>query len=391
MKYMNEFQEKRICDETEAKQLFSIISANDIWQKCYTKELNVMPVDNAPILMDTVRTTVKISPTVTDESMVQCMEGNNLGLQLPFSNGFVGYPVGDTAYNTLIHRAGYQNSPVLTLLTEKTSQKPMSPLDKSNVLNLGLKYFQNKVLVLIRDEKVRAVLSGDEADYSVLPYDELLDTFSDGLRNQFKNVKFMESSLSHEYFITTYQISDMSLTKGITRILSGLSDERVSASVKLISSDVGISGANIYPYIRDGYKERMIGLPLTLTHKNYHGISDFADNVYKIMSMFQDAAEKLEHMDQKKIKYPAGCLLRIAKQIGLPKKLACETAPIFETSYGNNTYQIDVYWALYDILDQYDSYSQGGLSSARRLSLEEGICRIAFSNMSDYDIPFQWE
>lgn len=391
MKNLNEENEKILLVEAAAENLFEKICSTDVWQRCYTNELEVVPIDNAPILMQEIRQKMNISNEVSDESMSECMESLNLGIMVPGDTGYTGYPLGSTAFGSLIQRAGYQNSPVLSLLTAKQVQNPMSPVDKADVLNKGFKCFKNKSLCLIRDEKVRAVLSGDDADYSVLPFDQLLKTFKEELNNQFTDVSFSQAVASNDYFSVMYAIKDKSLNQSIKDAFSkcGIDISSMTARCMLRSSDVGFSGANIYPYIAGKGKERMIGTPISLTHKNQHSIADFRDNVAQVMSMFKAAADKIGEMQQTKVKNPAGCLLRIAKHVGLPKKIACESAPIIEAQYGSNCLQCDIYWAIYDIFDK--AIEDNKLSEARKIALEEGISRIVFSNMEDYDLPFQWE
>lgn len=391
MKNLQENQEKIFLTEEPALKLFNDVCATDIWQRCYTNEIEVVPIDNAPILMENIRQKWNIPAEVSDESISECMESINLGINVPQTNGYVCYPVGDTAFSSLIQRAGYQNSPVLSLLTAKQSQMPMSSLNKSSVLNMGFKCFKNKSLCLIRDEKIRAVLSGDESDYSVLPFNDLAKVFKDELRLQFNDVEFFQAVASNEYFSLMYTINDKTLNDTIrdTFYQCGIDISFMTARCLLRSSDVGFSGANIYPYIAGKGKERMIGSPLSLTHKNQHSVDDFRNNVKQVMSMFKEAEEKIKIMQQTKVKNPSGCILRIAKHVGLPKNLSCEAAPIIEAQYGNNCFQCDIYWAIYDIFDK--AVETGRLSEARKIALEEGISRIVFSNMSDYDLPFQWE
>lgn len=391
MKNLHEGQEKIILIEEAANDLFDKVCGTDVWQRCYTNELVVVPIDNAPILMDSIRQRLGVAKEVSDESMSECMESLNLGIKIPETNGYSCYPLGDTAFGSLIQRAGYQNAPVLSLLTAKQAQNPMSPMNKSSVLNMGFQCFKNKSLCLIRDEKVRAVLSGDESDYSILPFDELATAFKEELCSQFKEVEFSQAVASNEYFSTMYAIKDKALNNSIRDafLKCGIDTSGMTIRCLLRSSDVGFSGANIYPYIAGKGRERMIGTPLSLTHKNQHSVADFRANVNQVMSMFKEAADKIDAMQQTKVKNPSGCLLRIAKHVGLPKKLACESAPVIEAQYGSNCYQCDIYWALYDIFDQ--TVEDGKLSEARKIALEEGISRIVFSNMADYDLPFQWE
>lgn len=388
MKNLNEVDERCFLSEKEALDFYANVCNTDIWKRCYTNELEAMPIDNAPILMEQIITTLGIAPDVSTTSIQECMESYNLGLNVPFDNGLVCYPIGDTAFSTLIQRAGYQNSPVLTGLNEKNSQKVMAPCDKASVLNTGFKCFKNRALVLIRDEKVRAVLSGDETDYSILRYNELVTVFKDELAKQFKGVSFEEAYASHSSFTTVYSFHDEQVYNAVEHIFAKKLN-KIRTAVRMTSSDVGLSGANLYPYIIADGRTFLIGQPLSLTHKDRHSVDDFRDNAAKVMSMFKDAEEKLEKMETAKVRNVAGCFLRAAKQVGLPKGICCEYAPTLENLYGTRCYQIDIYWALYDMLEKYLSGSDA--TNARKLALEEGISRVVFSNMADYDLPFQWE
>lgn len=391
MKNLHETQEQMLLSEEGALNLFEKVCKTDVWQRCYTSELQALPIDDAPILMEEIRKKMNIAADVTDESMTENMESLRIGLSIPFDTEKRSYPLGETAYSSLIQRAGFGTSPALINLTEKASQKTMSPLARANVINEGINIFRNKALILIRDEKVRAVLSGDESDYSVIPFDQVVSVLKTYLVGQFNGVQFESAFASHLYFGITYQISDEKLIQGINRIFSnvGINTGKLKAAIRLVSSDVGLSGVNLYPYVHGNGQTFMVGTPLSLTHKNQNGLTEFANNCSKIMAMFKDSEARFQEMEQKKVNHVYGMFVRIAKQAGLPKKLSCEKAETLEAMYGANARQIDIFGGLYEVLEDYDAEKQ--LTNERRLTLEEGISRVVFSRMEDYDMPFQWE
>lgn len=190
MKNLSETNELCFLKEEAAETFFQKVCATDNWRPCYTKELRVIPIDNAPILEQSIRDQMLISAEVSSESLKENMESLNIGLQIPFDNGYVGYPLGNTAYGTLVQRAGFQCSPVLFVTKDKVSQNAMAPIKKAEVLNMGLSCYKNLSLVLIRDEKVRAVLSGDESDYVVLPFDKLFEALKTRLHEMYTGVSF---------------------------------------------------------------------------------------------------------------------------------------------------------------------------------------------------------
>lgn len=390
MKNLNEVEEIVVSNELDAIDLIEAVEANDIWQRCYTNELKVFPLENLPLFMDTIRSDNGIGPEVSDNSMEECMKSLSLGLKVPFSSGLKAYPLGDTAFGTLMQRAGFQSASVLNAFKAKVSQTIMTPENKAGVLNLGLECFANKSLVLIRDEKIRAVLSGDSTDYSILPFGELNQTLKDELRKKYRTVLFQQGIFSHEMFVMKYRICEASLETEIRDVLSntGILFNNMEVMIRLSSSDVGNSCASIHPFVTMDGRERLIGKPLSLTHKNNHCINDFKNKCQGVFAIFSEAATKLEEMSRKRIAHPKGLFLRIAKQVGLPKKLSCEEAENFVAMFPNPM-QIDAYWKIYETFDTYAANSK--MSQLSLFDIEEGIVRTMFTNMEVHDIPFEWE
>lgn len=395
MKNLNENAEKILLEEQPALDLFNQIVRDDKWIRCYTNEIKAVPIENIPILIADFREKNRVGDEVTDESIQECMVALNLGVNVPTESGYRAYPIGDTALGSMVRRAGYNDAPVLMQLQPKESRRRMAAEDKAKILNLGYEVHKNKSLILIRDEKVRAVLSGDEQDYQVMPVNALVQTMRDQLGSIFPSVTFSIAFASHEFFGVTYQLDGPELRNSIhsfAGILSraGLDPNALHGAARLLTSDVGLSGANLYPYLEGAGRAIMLGAPLTLSHKGANSLNDFRANVSKLLAMFKDAEAKICSMDNIPVKNIGGMLRRLAKAAGLPKKLSCEAAEQLEEQRAGNCYQTDVFFTLYDILEDYDA-DNGGLPVSRRIPLEEGISRVAFGNMSEADLPFQWE
>lgn len=392
MKLIKDEQERIFLDESSAVDFFQQQEARDIWKTCFTQELTAFPIPGLQSILhsaDSVRQEYALNDDISDESIEETISGTKLGLQLPLVK-MESYPISQTAFTTLMQRAGYAASPVILSQKEKNNQREMSPADKANVLNIGLNCYGNKSLVLIRDEKVRAVLSGDESDYSRLPVTDLYEKMRSVLDDIYPNWSFETASASHLYSTILVSLNDTNLENEILQIFqkAGL---RVKGKpmVRLITSDVGLSGANLYPILKERTgSEFGLGIPLSLTHNNRHNAEDFRKNVQQITAMFRESKEKLTDMMTAPINHPGGCLRAIAKKCLLPKKLVCNMAADFEAMY-KKCYEIDVYYALFDILATYET--ENDISATRTLALQESIARVAFSKMSDYDYEFNWE
>ena len=135
------------------------LSMASSWRRCKVKDLHVEPLDPAsPLYGHPAAFAAGTSEDAIEDTAA------NLGLALNVDGSI--YPVRSTAYKTLTERAKI-NGTALPKLSRK---------DLANVLNACLSVHNSDALLLIRNEKVAAVHSGDETDYSVLPMDDLLVT-----------------------------------------------------------------------------------------------------------------------------------------------------------------------------------------------------------------------
>ena len=69
-------------------------------------------------------------------------------------------------------------------------------------------------MVLTRHEKVTAIHSGDEKDYSILPISELLGELIAHLDSKYPGYKFVEGSESHDMTIATFVMPNQAKTMG---------------------------------------------------------------------------------------------------------------------------------------------------------------------------------
>ena len=129
-------------------------SKDSQWVRCKVNELQIEPLDaNSPLYS----CSLPMAPGVTRDAVDDTAE--NLGLAMDIDGAI--YPIRTTAYKSLLDRAKIGGT-----VLPKLSRKVLS-----DVLNECLKLYPSDALILIRDEKVSAVHSGDAVDYSVLPID----------------------------------------------------------------------------------------------------------------------------------------------------------------------------------------------------------------------------
>ena len=385
MKNLLENEEMTLLNEQDALELVDSVCTTDIWRCIPADELKSVEIPNMPIFVDQIRKDYNISKNVSDESILEVMtSGMQLGLEVP--DGI--FPIGDTGFASVLARAGFQQSSALSGLQEKRNFIPLAPNERSVIVNLGLKtQKESELKILIRDEKVRYVGS---SDYSIIAANELFRELKKGLISRFSEVNFVSASASHEYFSIVYEMTDKELIKNFKSVLerNGLFCEDLRIALRLVTSDVGISAVSLVPALIADSVRRVIGAPLCVTHKDGHNIDNFNEKLSLVYAMFNDCEKALEEMEEKKLINPKGCFLRIAKSIGFPKKLSLMKMEDFLEKFRNPT-QLDLYWQIYDLYDDFDAES-GGLTQTQILDLEEGISRCIFGGIDNYDFPYDW-
>ena len=163
------------------------LSMASSWRRCKVKDLHVEPLDSAsPLYGHPAAFAAGTSEDAIEDTAA------NLGLALNVDGNI--YPVRGTAYKTLTERAKVGG----------TALPKLSRKDLANVLNACLPVHNSDALLLIRNEKVSAVHSGDETDYSVLPMDELLVTLEKKLGERFPGFVFESGYTDHAYNLVIY-------------------------------------------------------------------------------------------------------------------------------------------------------------------------------------------
>ena len=162
---------------------------NSRWIRCKVADLQVEPLGESSPLIGNLSA---FAAGTSQEAVKDTAE--NLGLAMRV-NGEL-YPVRMTAYKSLLDRAKIGGTALPKLSREVLAE----------VLNECLKLYSADALLLIRDEKISAVHSGDEVDYSVLPIDELLKALQAKLDARFSGNEFESGYCDHSLVSASWRI-----------------------------------------------------------------------------------------------------------------------------------------------------------------------------------------
>jgi len=346
---------------------------SSIWHRCQVNRLEVEPLDKTSPLYGSLS---NFAPGITQQAVDDTAE--NLGLAMRVDG--LCYPVRDTAYKSLLDRAKITG----------TSLAKLSRDVLANVLNACLNLYSAEALVLIRDEKVCAVHSGDSVDYSILPIDELLRTLKAKLDVRFAGNRFEQGFCDHSIVGASWtmpgQKEDLLGTylKTLAATGKGTMASKLMPGIRFITSDTGIASAKVSALLVGGQHPIHIGGCIAVDHRHKTKISDFDSALDQLFAQFGDSIAKLQALMEINLDYPVNAMTRVCKKLSLPKKAAVEAISMFEMAYGDSPATAhDVFLALQEIPFILKTQNT---PEHKMLETEENMARALTLKWSDFDL-----
>lgn len=303
---------------------------------------------------------------------------SNLGLAMQVGGNL--YPLRMTAYKSLLDRAKIGG----------TALPKLSRNVLAEVLNECLKLYSSSALLLIRDEKVSAVHSGDPADYSVLPINELLGTLKAKLDARFPGNEYEGGYCDHSLVSASWKMPDQKedLLGAYTKLLASQGKtamaDKLMPGIRFMTSDTGIASAKVSALLVGGQHPIHIGGCIAVDHRHQKKVSDFDLALDQLFAQFGDSIAKLQKLLEIHLDYPVNAMTRICKKLSLPKKAAVEAIAMFEMAYGGGTATAhDVFLAMQEIPFILKTEKT---PESKLLVVEENMARALTFKWSDYDL-----
>lgn len=368
--YADEFQ-TTFANTKEMLDFLASRGQNSQWIRKPTRLLRLLPLEKEA---DKLKGS---SGNSMDDILEDTEKNTNLLLKV---NGET-YPVRNCAIQTILSRARVSGYGLRDLETATYAK----------VVNYCLKVAKGDALIKIADGKVSAVHGGDEHDYSILDMREIFATTSEYLQVHFKGSEYMEGSGMYDHSIVsaTWKLGgNQELLDTYRKALrdNGLEDKVEAPALRLTSSDVAASGANLYPMLLCESSSRTISLgsPIKLAHEKRATLTDFRNNLSLICSRYQDAITNLSILMDIEIRHPSNCLRLVMRKIGIRKKLINQVVELYEAQNGTGPCTAhDLYYAMNEA-----SFFGAceGLQGYSIIKLEEDITRALSLDWKEFDV-----
>lgn len=156
--------------------------------------------------------------------------------------------------------------------------KALADVDKktlAEILNKCLKVARGRALIRFCEGKIRAVLSGDEKDYAIISMPDMYMVTSAYIHGDYEKATFLNGYADHYSVTASWQLEDTKLTDVYKELMQNYgrkTDKDIKAVVRITTSDVGVSGANIFYSLQEPTRNVILGNALKVTHKNCKGM-----------------------------------------------------------------------------------------------------------------------
>jgi len=368
---------------SESGDFFQFLSARQArskWMTAPSKELRFEPVERGSTLGNLYMQIYDHNGGA--EVLEDTMENTSLLLKVDGKD----YPVRSCAIKTVLERA-------------RISGHALNKVSKTvfaEILNYCMGVASGDSLIKIADEKVSAVHGGDPKDYTVMEMLPLFKATSDFLNREYPGNTFMTAHFDHSIATAIWRLdgqADNLLDTYHREIAAkGLQTEKMVPALRFSTSDVGMSGANLYPIFLVGAESRIVplGYSIRTEHKNGVDMQYFEEQLGLVYAQFEKALDKQVQLMNIEIRYPVTTLMRVLKRIKAPKKASYEAMDYFVAIHGDSP--CTAYELFMQMSDVIFSAQCDGASGLRIAQLEEIVSRALNVNWHEYDHPgdFKW-
>jgi len=343
------------------------------WERTESKSLLIEPLDeNSHLYADITA----FAPGISEGAVIDTAK--NLGLAIMYNGQF--YPVRDTAYKCLTDRARISGN-ALSKLTKR---------DLADILNTCMGLYGDSALLLIRDQKVTAVHSGDDMDYTILHTEKLLEALTAKLDVRYPGSVFDSGYTDHsrvyaswslpgqrEELLETYQ--KMLIDQG-KATLAG----RLMPGIRFTTSDTASSSAKVSALLLGLQQPIQIGGIISVEHRRRTKVEDFSDALDLLFAQYKDAVTQLQNLNGIYLEYPVNAMTRVCKALRMPKKAALEAIKMFEVTYGGGaSTAYEVFMGMQEIMF---ILKTSKTPESKMLALQETMARALTVNWLNYDL-----
>ena len=353
----------RICAEEQEflQELKRMTDENARWQLTEINRIQFVPIDAVADWITTDEDQAIYEDTKNNTKLYMDVPG--MGLKA----------VGTSALATICQRAKISGAALWKLPNEFLAK----------LLNECFSLFSDNATLFYSLGKIRAAHSDH---YVRLDMVDIFEKSTKVLKDSLEGVIWKAGYMDHNCAIAEYEIQDDHM---LHEYRSLLKTDDLKATVKVVSSNTGDSGANIYYGLSTRGRNVMLSNSLKMNHKGDCSIERFADNMGKTFSQFRAAYANLRNLQKITVIHPNAALYEAMIRQHISKKLVAETVEIRKALSGDRP--CDALTLYLDACEVIGIAKKQGMMESALHDLSEKVSRLACTDWKNYDFASKQE
>ena len=294
-------------------------------------------------------------------------------------------PTRAIAFPSICDRAGL-SGPTISNFGALQTRRVLPVIDKAAWLSRGMSLDSRKCKILIRDEKVSAMLS---ANYAILPADQLVRIAETEIAKEHPDFSFVDASISHECLHVHYLTNNPNTDGRFQLLLRDIQYgdfETVKCGIGFATSDVGLSSAYAYPFFKIKDMCIRFGDSIAVKHNGGNTVETFAEKMEKVGVIFKEAEDQVEKLGNTDLNSVVEVVRKIVAENPtiFPKAVSDEVIAELDAEMDTSGTAIDAYIALNDIITRYCATKN--FDPALQLNLMDRVAKFLYFNYKKYDV-----
>lgn len=263
--------------------------------------------------------------------------------------------------------------------------------DVANVVNkaLSLRPRNERYKMLLRGGKCFAVHS---EMYSPISQKWIYTVTEDYLKNLFDG-EFINGEYNDYFTIGIFELKSPKLIKVYEDAFRQIGREHFFKSfvVKVITSDVSVSGANIYLFGKTSSNAVLPFGKILTKHSGKNKKSIYANNLSQIFPLLEKKAEVMSELSNLEIAHPCNVLIQLFKKLKFSKKISTKIHEQYTTFQGDNVdTAINIFFEICSYLFE---MKKSGATEMQIIDASEKISLLTINDFKNADLPgiFAWE
>ncbi len=386
--FIKENQFKEFESEADMFAFLSSRKENDELVSCKGYQITVKQLDNMPLLIfsgDVKKTLPDLNPLVDDDELCRIMNENMFLISFPYDRNRTALPIAQTVECAMYDRSK-TNCAYITQENPDARRNVISLEERSKLVTDAFSKTKKDVHILVRNGLVWAI--NDGVHTHTPEYDLLRRVFA--AITKFEDYELVRSFFYNDASFVRIMIHDSAAEKELATVFTetGIECKECKLGVQFFDGVRANSSSRLQAVAYIDKKVIPVGEDIRMEHRNDRGTNSASLELWskkcdQLYSLIKDSTEAMRKLAKIRIKNVGGTLRMAALKEKFPIEATINVSNWFESQHPHGCTALDVYCALFDIVEEYEDSLEKEMSPITKLGWDEKCARFLKKDVVD--------